>query len=74
MAVLPDFEQVGNLFQREAQPLRRLDDTEHRDRFGAVEPMASGCSFWLLERPSTLVVAKGFLVRPGSRHLASTKR
>lgn len=64
-----ELEQIGDLVQREPEPLCGLDDAQQRDRLGGVEPLPSGAAVRFSQKTSTFVVPLGLDVHlSGSSH------
>ncbi len=59
-AAFPDFEQLGDLLQRETQPLGRADEAEPLNRFLAVDPVTRGS-------PAGREKARAFVEAQGGR-------
>ena len=65
--VPPRIEQVADLLQREAEPLRRLDHAQYGHRVRPVQPMTAQAAVRLLDQPAPLVVPQRLQVHPPPR-------
>ena len=72
MTVATGLQEISHLIQSEAETLCCLDDPEHGDGLGRIEPMTAGTAGRLGEQAATFVVPQGLLIHPsGLSHLSA---
>lgn len=69
-----DGEQVGDLVEREPEPLSRLDRSQARHRVRGIDPVTARCPDRLGKQTAAFVVTKRLLVRPGGTWISTRAR